>query len=68
MDIPFVVNKALVVILLECAVPHLHGCCCVPLQLLEYGYGCLAIVSRAPTAAFQIPADRLLEVGLQYEC
>lgn len=36
-------------------------------QLLEYGYGFLAMVSRSPIAAFRIPANRLLEVGLQYE-
>ena len=46
---------------------HAEACADACGQVLEYGYGFLATVSRSPIVAFGIPTNRLLEVGLSYE-
>ena len=40
---------------------------CMCTQMVEYGYGTLAMISRSPVTVFGIPVNRLLEVGLSYE-
>lgn len=47
-----------------CAV---SACARMCAQVVEHGYGTLAMLSRSPVTVFGIPVNRLLEVGLSYE-